>query len=64
VSDVHRDLDVQMDQIKWHIDEYGVGGREKDDVLVLLDESIRRAKELTSKALEVGKQREGSNPWK
>lgn len=61
---IERDFDVLAEQIKWHVDEYGEVGREKDDILILLDEVTRRAKELAVKTVENEKDHGGNNPWK
>lgn len=61
---IHRDFDVLLDQVKWHVGEYGVEGEERNNIIALLDEAGRRAKDMAKEVVEGRGNIEKNKVWK
>ena len=56
---VKNDVKVMLDQLKWHLDEYCVRGRERDDIITLLNEALERACNLVDKSKDEVRKADG-----
>jgi hypothetical protein len=64
ISTIHRDLEVLIDQVKWHVGEYGEEGEERNTILILLDEALRHAKDLSAETAKKELDHGGVKPWR